>query len=322
MVLQDNGCDDLPITANGGFHLQDRRDRRLRCDGEDAAHGPAQTCSVANGTGTATANVTNVLINCGTTGLTIGGSVSGLIGSGLVLQNNGGNNFCCLRPRKRPFYVFSAGYRRHRLCRYHSDPAFEPGPSLLGRERQWHRDFERQQRGGHLHAAGLQNQRISGRPGGGGGGHPRIARQCGRRPLCYRRYYIHLSHAGYEWRHLQRKRVSTAKQPAAALQHFFYTGIAITNVSDVLVDCQHNDWAWTRGTLQHELRRTITPRLQRRSFPRTSSFPPNSALPAAETLPHPGPTNRAKMALRRKWLSVSEPVREATSVLSERSLGF
>jgi len=28
---------------------------------------------------------------------------------------------------------------------------------------------------------------------------------------------------------------------------FFYTGIAVSNVSSVLVDCQHNDWTWRSG---------------------------------------------------------------------------
>jgi hypothetical protein len=32
-------------------------------------------------------------------------------------------------------------------------------------------------------------------------------------------------------------------QPQAC-NEFFYTGIATTNVSDVIVDCQHNDWNW------------------------------------------------------------------------------
>ena len=55
---------------------------------------PAQTCAVTNGSGTANANVTNVQVSCCTTAYTIG-TVSGLSGSGLVLQNNGGNNLCC-----------------------------------------------------------------------------------------------------------------------------------------------------------------------------------------------------------------------------------
>jgi N-acetylneuraminic acid mutarotase len=67
LVLQDNGGDNLPVAANGSFTFA-----------TDVAAGgayavtvltqpstPAQTCSVANGSGAANANVTNVTVNCG-----------------------------------------------------------------------------------------------------------------------------------------------------------------------------------------------------------------------------------------------------------------
>lgn len=55
--------------------------------------GSSQTCTVSNSSGVVTnANITNVAIACTTNTYTIGGSISGLTGSGLVLQNNGGNN--------------------------------------------------------------------------------------------------------------------------------------------------------------------------------------------------------------------------------------
>jgi hypothetical protein len=55
---------------------------------------PAQTCTVTNGSGTANANVGNIQITCSTGTLSVGGTVTGLskTGSGLVLQNNGGDN--------------------------------------------------------------------------------------------------------------------------------------------------------------------------------------------------------------------------------------
>jgi hypothetical protein len=54
---------------------------------------PSQACSVTNGSGTvASANVTNISISCTTNSFTVGGTVSGLTGTGLVLRNNGGNN--------------------------------------------------------------------------------------------------------------------------------------------------------------------------------------------------------------------------------------
>ena len=51
---------------------------------------PTQICTVANGTGTATANVGNIIVMF--VPVTVGGSVSGLDGTGLVLQDNGGSN--------------------------------------------------------------------------------------------------------------------------------------------------------------------------------------------------------------------------------------
>ncbi|MEM9302985.1 MAG: CAP domain-containing protein [Pseudomonadota bacterium] len=54
---------------------------------------PAQTCVVTNGQGTINgSDVNDVLITCTTPTYTVGGSVAGLEGAGLVLQNNGGDD--------------------------------------------------------------------------------------------------------------------------------------------------------------------------------------------------------------------------------------
>ena len=95
LVLQDNGGNNLavasgatgftfttPVTSGGVYSVTVLTQ----------PSNPAQTCAVTNGSGTANANVTNVQVSCSTTAYTIGGTVSGLSGSGLVLQNNGGNN--------------------------------------------------------------------------------------------------------------------------------------------------------------------------------------------------------------------------------------
>ena len=50
---------------------------------------PAQVCTVADGSGTANANVGNVSVTCVTVTYTIAGTVSGLTGTGLELTNNG-----------------------------------------------------------------------------------------------------------------------------------------------------------------------------------------------------------------------------------------
>src|SRR6202049_83067 len=92
MVIEDNGADDLTIIANGNFTFKTAVSGAYAVTIKTQPTSPTQSCTVAFGSGTATANVNNVQINCGS-GLTIGGSVSGLIGSGLVIQNNGTNNF-------------------------------------------------------------------------------------------------------------------------------------------------------------------------------------------------------------------------------------
>lgn len=91
LVLQLNGTGNLPVTANGGFVFP------ALADGSTYAvsvltqpGGPAQNCVVGGGSGTlAGANVTTVTVACSTRSFTVGGSVSGLAGSGLVLQLNG-----------------------------------------------------------------------------------------------------------------------------------------------------------------------------------------------------------------------------------------
>ena len=96
LVLQDNGGDDLTVAAPGGL----KPFATLVTDGAVYAvtvktqpTTPWQTCSVgAGGTGTVSgANVT-VPVSCATNLYTVGGSVSGLTGAGLVLQDNGGDD--------------------------------------------------------------------------------------------------------------------------------------------------------------------------------------------------------------------------------------
>ena len=95
LVLQNNAGDDLVITTDGAFTF----DTALFVGNPYAVTvltqptGPSQTCSVSNASGTITgADVTNVQIDCTTNTFSIGGTVSGLAGSGLVLQNNGGDD--------------------------------------------------------------------------------------------------------------------------------------------------------------------------------------------------------------------------------------
>ena len=97
LTLQDNGGDDLHVTAAGTFAFP----TTIASGGtysvtvKTQPSSPTQSCTVAAGTGSGTVgstNVTTVAINCATSSFTIGGTVTGLSGSGLVLQDNGGDN--------------------------------------------------------------------------------------------------------------------------------------------------------------------------------------------------------------------------------------
>jgi len=95
LTLQNNGADDYTVNADGVFSftapLADGSNYNVTVKTEPSA--PSQTCLVNGGNGTISgANVTGVAVACTTNTYTIGGNVNGLIGAGLVLQNNGSND--------------------------------------------------------------------------------------------------------------------------------------------------------------------------------------------------------------------------------------
>jgi len=95
LVLQNNAGDDLAIATNGEFSFPSpiASGATYSVTVKTQPSGPAQSCGIANGTGIiGSADVTNVTITCATGTFTVGGSVTGLQGSGLVLTNNGGDN--------------------------------------------------------------------------------------------------------------------------------------------------------------------------------------------------------------------------------------
>ena len=87
LVLDDNTTDDLTVNTNGPFTFAISVFSTYAVTVKTQPTNPSQSCTVSFGSGTATNNISNIQVNCGTNGLTLGGSVSGLIGSGLVLQN-------------------------------------------------------------------------------------------------------------------------------------------------------------------------------------------------------------------------------------------
>ncbi|HMD42311.1 MAG TPA: kelch repeat-containing protein [Candidatus Acidoferrum sp.] len=90
VILQDNGGDSLTVIANGPFQF------KTPVTGPTDAYAvtvltqpttPNQICTVNSGSGTATGNVNNVAVNC-VLSYTIGGTVTGLAGTGLILQDS------------------------------------------------------------------------------------------------------------------------------------------------------------------------------------------------------------------------------------------
>jgi Kelch motif len=91
LVLQDNGGDNLSVTAAGTFTFATPVPGAYNVTVLTQPSNPTQTCQVANGQGTASSNVTSVTVTC-TSGFSIGGTISNLSGVGLVLQDNAKDN--------------------------------------------------------------------------------------------------------------------------------------------------------------------------------------------------------------------------------------
>lgn len=94
LVLRNNGGDEIGIDSNGDFEfpkaLANGADYNVTVKTQPS--NPTQACSVENGAGKiADHDVDNVVVACTTSKFTVGGTINGLIGEGLVLANNGGD---------------------------------------------------------------------------------------------------------------------------------------------------------------------------------------------------------------------------------------
>lgn len=95
LVLQLNGDGDLPIGSDGSFTFGTPvpSGSQYRVNVAALPSNPTQVCTVAGGSGqVGSTNVTNVRVTCASSTFSVGGTVIGLLGSGLVLQNNGGDD--------------------------------------------------------------------------------------------------------------------------------------------------------------------------------------------------------------------------------------
>ena len=83
VVLQDNGGNDLTVSANVAFVFPTKVMIGGHYSVSVAGFPAGKTCTVTGGSGTASANVSSVAVVC--FGTTISGSVTGLVGQGLEL---------------------------------------------------------------------------------------------------------------------------------------------------------------------------------------------------------------------------------------------
>ena len=95
LKLQNNTGDDVAVTADGDFAFATTIEsgKTYAVTVSTPPTGPSQSCSVAAGTGTVgAADVADVVVSCVTKSFTVGGAVSGLVGTGLFLRDNGGDD--------------------------------------------------------------------------------------------------------------------------------------------------------------------------------------------------------------------------------------
>jgi hypothetical protein len=92
VVLQDNGTDNITLSANGGFAFPTGLKARATYAVTVLTQPAGQMCSVLNGSGTTNATadpINTVSVTCVSTAM-ITGTVSGLVPGAAVTLNNGG----------------------------------------------------------------------------------------------------------------------------------------------------------------------------------------------------------------------------------------
>jgi 6-phosphogluconolactonase (cycloisomerase 2 family) len=93
VTLTNNGGDSRALSANGAFTFATALAGGGVYSVAVSAQPANQTCAVTSGAGNiAAASISSVTVTCATNTHSVGGTVSGLAGAGLVLQNNGADN--------------------------------------------------------------------------------------------------------------------------------------------------------------------------------------------------------------------------------------
>lgn len=109
LVLQLNGANDLPVSANGNFKFPRplAKGSAYTVTVKSSPSSPIkQTCTVGKGSGNVSSAVVNdITVTCVTNSYAVGGTVAGLSGKGLVLQLNGANDLAIAGNGK---FIFTA----------------------------------------------------------------------------------------------------------------------------------------------------------------------------------------------------------------------
>src|ERR1700722_111638 len=95
LILQLGGGSDVAVMADGSYTFATplASGTSYQISVKTQPSSPQQTCSVANGSGTISAGNVTATITCVTVSHSVSVTVSGLSGTGLALQLNGGNDF-------------------------------------------------------------------------------------------------------------------------------------------------------------------------------------------------------------------------------------
>lgn len=134
LQLTDNGADTLSVPAGAtSFTFATKLASGAAYSVAVAAQPTGATCKVTSATGTATANVTSVMVACSGGTFTIAGTVSGLTTAGLKLQYYSGGEVLAVAPGASTFaFTQPVPYGTSVKMVVASQPAFEtctPGAS-------------------------------------------------------------------------------------------------------------------------------------------------------------------------------------------------
>ena len=152
LVLRNNGGDDLTITANGPFRfltpVKSGAPYSLAVAVQPSQ--PTQSCTIQSGFGVVgSGDVLDLVVTCMTNPVSIGGRVTGLVGTGLVLQNNGAGDLPVAAGATS--YSFTVPARRG-LRHHRARAAHRAQPDLHARQlRRHHHQRRRHQHRRHLH---------------------------------------------------------------------------------------------------------------------------------------------------------------------------